>query len=58
MNTTDVYDSLHPMEMNLLAAFDQSADLPASEATLPPAAWFCSLSLWERAGVRGLSPWA
>lgn len=34
MNTTDVYDSLHPLEMNLLAAFGQSADTPASEATL------------------------
>ncbi len=34
MNTTDVYDSLHPLEMNLLAAFGQSADMPASEATL------------------------
>ncbi|MDD9821002.1 MAG: phenylalanine--tRNA ligase subunit alpha, partial [Nitrospira sp.] len=31
---TDVYDNLHPLEMNLLAAFDQSADMPASEATL------------------------
>jgi len=49
---------LHPLEMNLLAAFGQSADTPASEATFPPAAWFCSLSPWERAGVRGLSPWA
>ena len=49
MNTTDVYDSLHPLEMNLLAAFGQSADTPASEATFPPAAWFCSLSPWRLA---------
>ena len=34
MNTASVYDSLHPQEINLLAALGQSADTPASDASL------------------------
>ncbi len=34
MNTASVYDSLHPLEINLLAALGQSADTPASDASL------------------------
>ena len=34
MQTTAVYDSLHPLEINLLAAFSQSADKPVSDSSL------------------------
>ena len=34
MNTASIYDSLHPLEINLLAAWGQSADIPASDETL------------------------
>ncbi len=34
MKTASVYESLHPLEMNLLAAFGQSADMPTSDASL------------------------
>ena len=34
MQTSAVYDSLHPLEINLLAAFSQSADKPLSDSSL------------------------
>lgn len=34
MQTSAVYDSLHPLEINLLAAFSQSADKPVSDSSL------------------------
>ena len=34
MQTTAVYDSLHPLEITLLAAFGQSADKPVSDSSL------------------------
>ncbi len=34
MQIPAVYDSLHPLEINLLAVFNQSADQPASESSL------------------------
>ncbi len=34
MNTASVYDSLHPLEINLLAALGQSADTPVSDDAL------------------------
>ena len=34
MQTSAVYDSLHPLEINLLAAFSQSAEKPVSDSSL------------------------
>ena len=34
MQTTTVYDSLHPLEINLLAAFSQSAEKPVADSSL------------------------
>lgn len=34
MQPTDVYDSLHPLEINLLAAFAQSDEQPVSDSSL------------------------